>query len=91
MAGMLHQQPQHGNVHVLRGPRAVGAACHPAGGELTILPMVNALGPAQWLACCTNNRSMGMCMRCAARVLWALHVILPEVSSWRPSSDRCTS
>ena len=43
--------------------------------------MVNALGPTQRLACCTNNRSMGMCMRCAARMLWALHVILQEMSS----------
>ena len=56
-----------------------------------ILLIVNALGPAQWLAFCTNNRSMGMCMRCAARMLWALHKSLQKVSSWRPFSDICTS
>ena len=46
------------------------------------LSIVNALGPMQWLAFCTNNCSMGTCMRCAARVLCALHVLLQEVSSW---------
>ena len=36
------------------------------------LSIVNALGPMQWLASCTNSRSMGVCMRCAARMLCAL-------------------
>ena len=34
VAGILHQQSQYGNVHALRGPRAVCAARTPAGGEL---------------------------------------------------------